>query len=149
MNGSAFSEHPNAAGAAVLTFPANTASQLRPGDTVFTMFSVRTTSSSLSGRGQFTAANTNSAGLGAHLTYGVRQVSGTTCNQSTYSAGSVVVADNSALTVGSTTWQALQAAGANQANYCLRVALPSGVPNSAQGLSLNAQWIVQATTEQG
>ncbi|WP_318279074.1 SipW-dependent-type signal peptide-containing protein [Agrococcus baldri] len=137
VNGTAFSEHPSQATTATMTFPAT---PMVPGTTSYAMLSVRTINPSVAGASLLTANAANSGGLGQYLTYGVRTIAGTTCNATTFAAGTVLVTAGSPLTTGATATQALQANRGNQVNYCFAVTLPATAPNAAQGLALTARW---------
>lgn len=143
VNGTAFSEHPTQATTATMAFPAT---PMTPGTTSFALFSVRTTSGSVGGTAQLLANAGNGSGLGAHLTYGVRAIAGTSCTQATFDAGTVVVATGAALTSSGTAIQQLQPSSASPVHYCFRVTLPASTPNAAQGLALTARWEVVGTS---
>lgn len=143
VNGSTFTENPTQT-PATLSFQAPPTA-MTPGTTTYALFSVRTLNPSVAGVAQLNANAANASGLGQHLTYGVRTITGTTCNASTFGAGTNVVAPGSTLTTGATVTQPLQANAANQVNYCFAVTLPTAAPNSAQGLSLTARWEVVGT----
>lgn len=147
VNGTSFSEHPTQAATATMTFPAT---PMVPGTTIYALFSVRTINPSVAGTAQLTANAGNATGLGQYLTYGVRTITGTTCNATTFGSGTVVVPSGSALTTGAPagTVQALQANSGNQVNYCFEVKLPAAAPNSAQSQQLTARWEVVATSAQ-
>lgn len=138
-NGMAFDQHPDAATAAGLTFTAPV-DAMSPGTTVYALFSVKTTAeSTASGTVSVTAASGNSSGLGQWLSYDVRTISGTTCNEAAFAGGIAVATD------GSDT-RAVAAAGADQVNYCFAITLPAGTPNEAQGTSVTARWTFAATS---
>ncbi|MDN5726917.1 MAG: SipW-dependent-type signal peptide-containing protein [Propionibacteriales bacterium] len=143
-NGSTFSEHPAAPGA-TLTF-APTVGAMVPGSDSYGLFAVRTTSTSVAGTVTVsTAVSGASNALTTSLRFGVRTISGTTCNAAAYSAGTVVVADGSTLTSPPTASpQSLAAAGADQQNYCFKLSLPSNADNGAQGRSTTVQWTFAA-----
>jgi hypothetical protein len=95
---------------------------------------------------QLTAGTPGGTGLSTHLTYGVRTITGTTCNGTTYPAGTAVVADGSALTASGATTQVVSANGAAQVNYCIAVTLPTTAANAAQGLTMTQTWQIQGTS---
>lgn len=142
-NGTNFSDHPAAPGASLVF--ALTADAMVPGTTVYSLYSVKTAPTSVAGPVQLTAGAANGSGLGAYLSYGVSTITGTTCNASTFAAGSVVVSTGSALTAGAAGGIALAAAGASTINYCFAITLPTTAPNAAQGAVLSGQWIFAAT----
>lgn len=149
-NGTTFTEHATAGSAATLNFQvAPTA--MAPGTTTYALYSVSTINPSVAGTVALHATGTNNSGLGAHLTYGVRTVSGVTCNAATFNgAGSAanVVAPGQPMTASSTqgVTQTVQANSGNRVNYCFAVTLPTTVPNSAQGLTTTASWEFVATS---
>ncbi len=143
VDGTSFSEHASQATSAAMTFPAT---PMAPGTTSFALFSVRTTSASIGGTAQLAANPGNSTGLGSHLTYGVRAIAGTTCDQSSFDAGAAVVPTGSPLTTSGAGTQVLQPRGAGTVHYCFRVTLPASAPNAAQGLALTARWEVVGTS---
>lgn len=135
-----FTEHPAADSAAALSFQAPPTA-MAPGTTTYALFSVRTLNPSVAGTVELAADGANAGGLGEYLTYGVRTVTGTTCDASTFEgSSSVVVASGSALTAAATGPQSLTADAASAVNYCFAVTLPMSAPNAAQGLTLTAGW---------
>jgi predicted ribosomally synthesized peptide with SipW-like signal peptide len=142
-NGITFSDHPSAPGASLAFAP--TTDAMVPNTTVHALYSVKTAPTSVAGSVQLTAGPDNGSGLGAYLRYGVHTIPGTTCNATTFAAGSVVVSTGSALTVGAGAGIPLTAAGASPVNYCFAVTLPSDAPNAAQGAALGGTWIFAAT----
>jgi predicted ribosomally synthesized peptide with SipW-like signal peptide len=144
-DGTTFSSHATAGAAATLNFQlAPTA--MAPGTTTYALFSVRTANPSVAGTVQLTAGTPGGTGLATYLTYGVRTISGTTCNGTTYPAGTAVVTDGSALTAGGASTQTVTANGASQVNYCIAVTLPTTAPNAAQGLTMSQTWQFQGTS---
>lgn len=118
---------------------------LYPGATTYSLFSVRAQEGSLGGSVQVLADDTNTEGLGAHLTYGVREVAGTTCDASTFAdAGETanVVAPGSALSEGAPTEnvQTIDADASSTVNYCLELTLPEDASTDAQGLAATPRW---------
>ena len=145
VDGATFSSHATAGAAAALNFQlAPTA--MAPGNATYALFSVKTANPSVAGTLQLTAGTPGGTGLATYLTYGVRTISGTTCNATTYAAGTAVVADGSALTANGATTQAVTANGAAQVNYCIAVTLPTTAPNAAQGLTMSQTWQIQGTS---
>ena len=145
IDGATFSSHATAGAAAALNFQlAPTA--MAPGNATYALFSVKTANPSVAGTLQLTAGTPGGTGLATYLTYGVRTISGTTCNATTYAAGTAVVADGSALTANGATTQAVTANGAAQVNYCFAVTLPTTAPNAAQGLTMSQTWQIQGTS---
>lgn len=139
VDGATFSSHATTGAAATLNFVlAPTA--MAPGNSTYALFSVKTANPSVAGMLQLTAGTPGGTGLATYLTYGVRTIAGTTCNSTTYAAGTVVVADGSALTAGGSTTQVVTANGAAQVNYCFAVTLPLTAPNAAQGLTMTQTW---------
>lgn len=138
-DGATFTSHATTGTAAALTF-ALTPTAMAPGTTTYALFSVKTANPSVAGTLQLTAGTPGGTGLAAHLTYGVRTITGTTCNATTYPAGTVVVADNSALTANGATTQAVTANGGAQVNYCIAVTLPTTAVNAAQNLTMTQTW---------
>ena len=145
VDGSTFSSHATTGAAAALNFQlAPTA--MAPGNATYALFSVKTANPSVAGTLQLTAGTPGGTGLATYLTYGVRTISGTTCNATTYAAGTAVVADGSALTANGATTQAVIANGGAQVNYCFAVTLPTTAPNAAQGLTMSQTWLIQGTS---
>ena len=143
-DGTTFTDHAAAPGATLNFQLPPTA--MTPGMTTYALYSVRTIANSVAGTVQLTAAAANGATpLGAALRYGVRTIAGTTCNATTYAAGTVLVADSTVLTTGSATPLALSAEQGNQINYCFAVTLPMTADNSVQGLAATASWQFPAT----
>lgn len=149
-DGTTFVEH-NPTGtppstAAALSFTVPVAS-MAPGRTTHALFSVKTVTGSVSGTALLTSTSPAGTGLGGYLTYGVKVVSSTVCNATTYAASTnVVVADGTAMATGSSTSQVLAANGSAQVNYCFAVTLPVGTGNAAQGLTAIQTWQVQGTS---
>lgn len=143
-DGTTFSSHPVGTPAA-LSFSAPF-SAMAPGNTVYALFSVRTASPSVAGTLQLSVASTAGTGLGTYLRYGVRSIAGTTCNGTTYSAGTAVVPDNSTMATGGTGTQAVAANGGTTVNYCIAVTLPAATDNGAQGLTAIQTWQVAGTS---
>ncbi|WP_127482877.1 SipW-dependent-type signal peptide-containing protein [Microbacterium oxydans] len=139
VDGATFSNHATAGTAATLNFQL-VPTAMAPGNSTYALFSVKTANPSVAGTVQLIAGTPTGTGLAAHLTYGVRTIAGTTCNSTTYAAGTAVVADGSALTAGGATTQAVTANGATQVNYCFAVTLPLAAPNAAQGLTMTQTW---------
>ncbi len=140
-DGATFSQHATSAvgTAAVLSFTA-APTAMAPGTTTYALFSVKTVNPSVAGTVQVTAGTPGGTGLATHLTYGMRTVSGTTCDLTSYTGGTVVVAAGSALTASGATAQVVNANGANQVNYCIAVTLPTTALNTAQGLTMTQTW---------
>lgn len=117
---------------------------LYPGSTTYALFSVRAAEGSLGGTVQVLANEANAEGLGAYLTYGVREISGTTCNATSFNAedSTNVVSRGSALTEGapSDNVQTLGPNAASSVNYCLELVLPVDANNEAQTLTATPQW---------
>lgn len=144
-DGTTFTSHATSGAAASLNFQvAPTA--MPPGTSTYALFSVRTANPSVAGTLQLTAGTPGGTGLATYLTYGVRTIAGTTCNATTYAAGTAVVADGSALTAGGAATQAVAANGTAQVNYCFAVTLPLSAPNAAQGLTMSQTWQIQGTS---
>lgn len=145
-DGVAFTDHPVASPAALTFTVAPTA--MAPGNTTYALFSVKTVNPSVAGTLQLTAGAPTGTGLAPFLTYGVKTVTGPTCNSTTYAAGTSVsvVADGSALTAGGATAQSLAANGAAAVNYCIAVTLPTAAPNGAQGLTMTQTWTFTGTS---
>jgi len=144
IDGATFSSHPVGTPAA-LSFSAPF-SAMAPGNTVYALFSVRTANPSVAGTLQLSVASTAGTGLGTYLRYGVRSIAGTTCNGTTYSAGTAVVPDNSTMATGGTGTQAVAANGGTTVNYCIAVTLPAATDNGAQGLTAIQTWQVAGTS---
>ncbi|AQY02439.1 SipW-dependent-type signal peptide-containing protein [Microbacterium foliorum] len=143
-DGTTFSSHPVGTPAA-LSFSAPF-SAMAPGNTVYSLFSVRTANPSVAGTLQLSVTSTAGTGLGTYLRYGVRAIAGTTCNGTTYTAGTAVVPDNSLMSVGGTGTQAVSANGGTTVNYCFAVTLPAATDNGAQGLTAIQTWQVVGTS---
>lgn len=117
---------------------------LYPGATTYALFSVRAAEGSLGGTVQVVADEGNAEALGAYLTYGVREISSTTCNATSFNAddSTDVVSRGSALTEGAPS-DSVQTLGPNAAapvNYCLELTLPEDASNEAQTLAATPQW---------
>ncbi|MFK3678274.1 SipW-dependent-type signal peptide-containing protein [Microbacterium sp. NPDC090218] len=144
-DGATFASHATTGTAAALNFQlAPTA--MAPGNSTYALFSVKTANPSVAGTLQLTAGTPGGTGLATYLTYGVRTIAGTTCNATTFAAGTAVVADGSALTAGGSATQIVTANGAAQVNYCFAVTLPTTAPNGAQGLTMTQTWQIQGTS---
>lgn len=144
-DGTTFSNHASSAAAATLSFVvAPTA--MAPGTTTYALFSVKTANPSVAGTVQVTAGTPGGTGLASYLTYGMKTITGTTCNLANYTGGTTVVADGSALTVSGTGTQAVAANGGAQVNYCIAVTLPTTAPNAAQGLTMSQTWQFEGTS---
>ncbi|WP_167132168.1 SipW-dependent-type signal peptide-containing protein [Paramicrobacterium chengjingii] len=138
-NGVDFSEHPDAASAAALTFTAPF-DAMSPGSTAYAAYSVQTTAdSTVGGTVALSAASGNSTGLGQWLTYSVRTIAGADCNATTFAGGESVATDGTAT-------RTLSSGGSDQVNYCFAITLPAGTPNEAQGTSVDASWTFTATS---
>lgn len=144
-DGATFASHATAGTAAALTFVA-APTAMAPGTTTYALYSVKTTNPSIAGTLQWNAGTPGGTGLATHLTYGVRTISGTACNSTTYAGGTAVVADGSALTANGTTTQSVSANGGNQVNYCVAVTLPLTAANAAQSLTMTQTWQVLGTS---
>ncbi|KJQ54122.1 SipW-dependent-type signal peptide-containing protein [Microbacterium sp. SA39] len=144
-DGNTFTSHATTATAAALTFVA-APTAMAPGTTTYALFSVKTTNPSIAGALQWNAGTPGGTGLATHLTYGVRTISGTACNSTTYPGGTAVVADGSALTANGAATQAVLANGGNQVNYCVAVTLPLTAANAAQSLTMTQTWQVLGTS---
>ncbi|WP_235564190.1 SipW-dependent-type signal peptide-containing protein [Microbacterium sp. Root553] len=147
VDGAAFSSHPTSTpigSTAALTFSAPFGAMV-PGTTVYALFSVKTANPSVTGSLQLSVASTAGTGLGPYLRYGVRTITGTTCNATTYPAGTAVVADNSTMSTAGTGTQTVAANGGSTVNYCIAVTLPSGADNGAQGLTAIQTWQILGT----
>lgn len=114
--------------------------ELYPGSRAYAPFSVRTAEGSVGGTVQVLASEGNGDGLGNFLTYGIRQIEGTTCTAEAFNGGANVVPRGTALTVGADDAQALPANQGATVNYCLELQLPEGAPNEAQGLTATPEW---------
>lgn len=113
---------------------------LYPGATSYSLFSVRTAEGSIGGTVQVLADDGNAGGLGAYLTYGIRQIEGTTCDAGAFDGGTAVVERGTALDSGADAAQDLAANQESEVNYCLELHLPEEAPNEAQGLSAEPAW---------
>ena len=119
---------------------------LYPGATDYALFRVRASEGSMGGSVQVLADEENAEGLGAYLTYGIREVDGTTCTFEAFEAGEVVVERGSGLTTDAQTTQDLAPDQEEAINYCLELILPEGTDNDAQGLSATPSWEFFATS---
>lgn len=124
------------------------ATELSPGTTVYALFSVRTGQDSMEGTLQMLSSPENDAGLGAHLNYGVSQISGTDCTAESFAAGQTVVPQGSALSEGPAEGdaQALAADQGDPVNYCFQISLPAETDDSAQGQGVTAEWEFRGTS---
>lgn len=143
-DGTTFTNHPVGTPAA-LTFSAPFTA-MAPGSTVYAVFSVKTANPSVAGTLQWTSASTGGTGLGPFLRYGLRTIAGTTCNATTYAAGTTVVADNSTLATAGASAQTVAANGGSTVTYCIAVTLPAGTLNTAQGLTAVQTWQITGTS---
>jgi predicted ribosomally synthesized peptide with SipW-like signal peptide len=149
VDGQTFSQHPTAPGAGLQFTLPTPAGALTPGDTAYTLFSVKTVApASMPGTVQIKANAANNSGLGAYLTYRVRTIAQLTCDATSFATGTDVpgLATGVPLTTSATGAQALAADGTAQVNYCFAVTLPAGTPNAAQGATLAASWEFAATS---
>lgn len=144
-DGATFSSHATTGTAAALTFVA-APTAMAPGTTTYALYSVKTANPSIAGTLQWSAGTPGGTGLATYLTYGVRTISGTACNSSTYPGGTAVVADGSALAANGATTQTVSANGGSQINYCVAVTLPLTAPNAAQSLTMSQTWQVLGTS---
>lgn len=148
-NGTTYSNHnpsdapPTSAAGLSFSVPVGA---MAPGNTTYALFSVKTANPSVAGTLLLSSISTAGTGLGAYLTYGVKTISGTACNEATYGAGVVVVADGATLATGASSSQSVVANGVTPVNYCFAVSLPTATPNAAQGLTAIQTWRVQATS---
>lgn len=146
-DGTQFSEHTHAGDAATLSFTVP-GGGLSPNTTVYALFSVKTTeASTVGGTVALTATSTNSAGLGAYLTYGVRAISGADCNSASFSGGTQIVATGTSLNTNGTGTTSVQKAGGNTVNYCFAITMSDSTPNSMQGASVSPSWKFVATSD--
>lgn len=83
--------------------------------------------------------------LAAALTIGVKSVIGTTCDATSYGAGTAVVAESSLTTAPTSAARSL-AVGASE-TLCFKVELPSGADNASQGQSTTATFTFDATQQ--
>ncbi len=142
-DGTTFASHPVET-PATLSFSAPFSAMV-PGSTTYALFSVRTATPSVAGTLQLSVSSTAGTGLATYLRYGVRTITGTACNATTYTAGTSVVPDNSAMSTAGTTAQAVSANSASTVNYCFAVTLPAATDNAAQGLTAVQTWQVLGT----
>lgn len=113
---------------------------LIPGSTSYALFSVRTQEGSTGGSVQVLADDGNTGGLNQYLTYGLRTIGGTTCNATTFEAGTAVVQRGSAMTADAPSSQPVAADQGSTVNYCLELTLNSDAPNDAQGATASPGW---------
>ncbi|WEK60630.1 MAG: SipW-dependent-type signal peptide-containing protein [Candidatus Microbacterium colombiense] len=144
-DGTTFASHATTGTAAALTFSA-TPAVMSPGAVSYALFSVTTANPSVAGNLQWNAVTPATTGLAVFLRYGVRAITGTTCNQTTYAAGTSVVPDTSALATNGTATQAVSANGASTINYCIAVTLQAAADNTVQGASTTLTWQVLGTS---
>ncbi|KIP52183.1 hypothetical protein SD72_10955 [Leucobacter komagatae] len=145
-DGVTFTDHP-ASGPAALSFVV-TPTALSPGVTSYAKFVVKTTAdTTVPGTLSLAGATVTGTGLDTYLRYGVRTIPvASPCSETTFAAGSSVVAAASLLTAAGAGSQALAAAGGAPVAYCFAVTLPAGTPNAAQGLTTTASWTFTATS---
>lgn len=142
--GATYAQHPTTAPAAALTFSAPVTA-MTPGSTAYSLFRVKTSAVSVAGTLSLTAATTNTTsgtGLGAALTYGVKTITGTTCDATAFAAGTTVVAAGSPVTTGQAAGAStpVAAGGQTAVNYCFAVTLPQAADNSVQGKTGTLAW---------
>jgi predicted ribosomally synthesized peptide with SipW-like signal peptide len=145
--GTTFTDYSSTATAAALSFSLPPKAMV-PGSVLYALYSVRTSTTSIAGTVVLAADAANSAGLGAHLTYGVRSITGTTCSAAAYGKGAVVVPNGSSLSAGQAAPATLPlaAAGASPVNYCFEVTLPQSTGNEAQGKTAAVGWTFNAVS---
>lgn len=146
-DGTTYTDHPNDSSAASLMLSSGF-DGMSPNTDVYAFFSVRTITDSVSGTVQLTAASTNDDDLGGYLEYSVRTVTGNTCDESAFNAGSPAggLPQGEPLTAGASGTQSLAANQASPVNYCFKISMPSGTSNDAQGLGITAKWTFIATS---
>lgn len=128
------------------TLSFDVSSNLVPGSTSYSLFSVRTASGSVGGTLQF-QGGTNTGNLAQHLRYSVRVVPSASCNASAFdSSSTTVVPSGSTLPTASTSAQTITGNGQSTVHYCIRLSLPSDTGNSAQGQSATPQFSITGTT---
>lgn len=143
-NGTTFSKHPLASPATLEVTAV--AGALRPGQSAYTPFALRTAPGSVAGTVLVDAPTATGSGAGV-FRWGLRTVAGPNCTSATYAAGTVIVPDGSPLTTGqSTPAVALGASGSSTVHYCIALMLPSTVDNSAQGVTAQLTWAFRATS---
>lgn len=127
-------------------------SGITPGETAHVLFSVATHRDSVGGAVTPTADAENTAGLGQHLTYGVRALpsggSPPSCTEETFAASDVeVVPLETSLDDdgGPESSQHLESGGSNQVDFCFAVTLPTAAAEGAAGSSVDASWELTGT----
>lgn len=149
-DGSTFASHPSGSPASLTFTPSSLA--LSPGSTVYAKYVIRKGVADAPGTVQLGGgATAGDSSLASALRYGVKTLSGTNpvCNESTYAASSaIVVAANSTLGTGSTTYQSLQDGGGNrvEVTYCFAITLPSPQSDTLQGKGATATWVFTGTS---
>ncbi|MGW9113651.1 SipW-dependent-type signal peptide-containing protein [Microbacterium sp. NPDC055683] len=137
-DGATFTEHNTTGTAATLAF-STPATAMSPSTTTYALYSVRTISSSLGGTLKMNATTTAST-LSAQLTYGVRTITGTTCNLTTFNAGAEILARGAAMTASPASTQTLTANAGTAVNYCIEITMSPTAPSSVQGQSAALSW---------
>ncbi|GAA3070693.1 MULTISPECIES: SipW-dependent-type signal peptide-containing protein [Actinomycetes] len=125
------------------------ASGLTPGQRTYALFSVRTAAGSAGGTVQLQGDDGNTGTLANAMTYGVRTISGTTCNAASFDAGTVVVSRGTALTGDAADSQTVAADQGSEVHYCLELTLSSTAPNQVQGTSTTPLWRAVGTSSSG
>lgn len=144
-DGATFTSHATTATAAALSFVA-TPSAMAPGATTYALLSVKTGNPSIAGTLKWNAITPPTTGLAVYLRYGVRTITGTACNQTTYTAGTSVIPDGSTLATNATATQSVAANGGSTVNYCVAVTLLSTADTGVQGTSSSLTWQVLGTS---
>lgn len=119
---------------------------IAPGETVYALFSVRTTeNSTVGGELWMTADSANIDGLGEWLRYAVSITEEPQCEDSAdFTDGTEIIPRQAAASLaespGTDQSRQLPAGDGGAVNYCFEVTLPEETPNTAQGQSLEANW---------
>lgn len=116
-------------------------SNMKPGDTRYGLYSVRTGAASPAASVKVNAVKAN-AEIAGGMVYGARVISGTTCNASTFAFARIeAVPANSGIAVSSKLDQALSGSSASTVNYCFAVSRPASSTGSVAG---DAAWALTA-----
>lgn len=123
-----------------LTFSPN-ADAMYPGETTYSLFSVRTQEGSVGGTIRVLADEGNTGGLGEYLIYGLSLIDdGVACSADTYSTGTEILTPSpNNMAANPDSEQELSPSGGKQ-NYCIALTLPLDAPNGAQNASVNPEW---------
>ncbi|GAA2464555.1 hypothetical protein GCM10009857_33060 [Agromyces soli] len=130
-DGTAFSEHPTAPGAA-LTFAVG-ADRLTPNATVYHLFSLKLGTGSNYGA-DLTLTSNGTGTIAPNVSYGIVDVgTGTSCDATAFAAGTAVVPDSTPATLTTPDEIGTLASLTEQRNYCIAVTASGALGQSQTG----------------